>query len=402
MRFSGPSNRQDAPAPRPQASVKTESINTSNPAIPVSIRPTAPLPLPTACVDVNLVGEFAPADTPQGRANAKRDPINQPRWPVILDQVSVGEVMRRENEINRTGKNAGNQHGSEYTLDTFVYGHRASGFYLVDVPISLLNHQHDPDAPDFVEPHPDTNARIDGYATLDSDPPPILITYAPRGGPTRHNRTRAFVANGNHRVEASRRAGRESIEAFIPIEDYDFWISTVLPNIVLKNRIHVTETAEFKAWFAGSKVVDAAGRPLRCYHGTGSTKITEFLPEGGDPESGEKVLALFRKARENNEPFGYLNFRSGTFFSPHPEYAGNYTAENTGVMFLVFIKAVNPVRYDQRTHKVTLDDPMKTPDVLFMVDGDAINEIAVIDPTQVKSAIGNCGYFDPNNPDIRA
>ena len=158
-----------------------------------------------------------------------------------------------------------------------------------------------------------------------------------------------------------------------------------------------TETPEFKKWFGDSKVVDENGKPLVVYHGTASTDITEFKPQG---DNAEKALALFRKAMKRNERFGYMNFRSGSFFSPHPDYAGNYTAEDTGVMYPVYIKAENPIYFDQRTSNVTGVDPNKTPDALIMMDGDVINEVAVIDPKQVKSATGNRGTFDPNDPNI--
>jgi hypothetical protein len=162
-----------------------------------------------------------------------------------------------------------------------------------------------------------------------------------------------------------------------------------------------TEAPEFKAWFGSSKVVDSDGKPLVVYHGTASTGIESFMPHDRDGNQSQAVVDFYRKAKENNDRFGYMNFRAGTFFSPHPEYAGNYTAENTGVMYPVYIKAENPIYFDQRTGKVTGVDPNKTPDALMMMDGDTINEVAVIDPLQVKSAIGNHGPFDPSNPDIR-
>lgn len=160
---------------------------------------------------------------------------------------------------------------------------------------------------------------------------------------------------------------------------------------------------EFKAWFKDSKVVDENGDPLVVYHGTTQTDITKFLPNGGDIELGKKTLALFRKATKNNTTFGYMNFRSGTFFSPDPEYAGHYTAENTGLMYPVYIKAENPVYFDHKaTPKARILNPGKTADALFMMDGDKINEVAVIEPTQVKSASANAGAFDSNNPVITA
>jgi hypothetical protein len=162
-----------------------------------------------------------------------------------------------------------------------------------------------------------------------------------------------------------------------------------------------TQTPAFKKWFGDSKVVDDQGKPLVVYHGTASTDITQFLPEGGGDGRWQRALEHFKNAQRKNERYGYMNFRSGSFFSPEPEYAGNYTGEGGGVMYPAYIRAENPIYFDQRTRKVTGIDPNKTPDALIMHDGGKVNEVAVIDPTQVKSAIGNNGDFDGTNPDIR-
>jgi hypothetical protein len=182
---------------------------------------------------------------------------------------------------------------------------------------------------------------------------------------------------------AARAQKRALVEAGIPIKE--------------SYSLTQTTSKEFKDWFGESKIVDGNNNPLIVYHGTASTAITEFRPQG---EMGQKTLSLFKDALKNNEIFGYMNFRGGMFFSPNPQYANNYTAENTGVMYPAYIRALNPVYMDQVTGKVTATDFTKTPDALIMRDGDTINEIAVIDPTQIKSAIGNKGTFDPSNPDI--
>lgn len=162
-----------------------------------------------------------------------------------------------------------------------------------------------------------------------------------------------------------------------------------------------TETEAFKRWFGDSKVVDADGKPLVVYHGTMTQDITEFRPAGGRDGEWQEALAHFKKAQTNNERYGYMGFRSGSFFSPKPEYAENYTGENQGLMYPVYIKAENPIYWDQVTRKVHGVDPDKTPDALILHTNGDINEIAVIDPLQVKSATGNNGDFDPGNADIR-
>lgn len=157
----------------------------------------------------------------------------------------------------------------------------------------------------------------------------------------------------------------------------------------------------FWKWFGDSKVVDAGGRPLVVYHGTASTDITEFRPRGGRNGEWQDALSRFKAARVSNARVGYMAFRDGSFFSPKADYAGNYTREGKGVMYPVYVKAENPVFFNQvKRGDVTGVDAKKTPDALIMhTDGD-VNEVAVIDPTQIKSAIGNSGEFDPANPNI--
>ena len=168
-----------------------------------------------------------------------------------------------------------------------------------------------------------------------------------------------------------------------------------------EKKLSQTKTKAFKDWFGDSKVVDENGEPLVVYHGTTFTDITEFLPEGGS-ESSQEILKFYRDKKSNNEKFGRVVFRKGTFFSPKPEYAGSYTAENTGVMYPVYIKAENPIYFDSGTKQVSGVDPDKTADALILTADGEINEIAVLDPVQVKSAIGNRGTFDPTDPNILA
>jgi hypothetical protein len=142
-----------------------------------------------------------------------------------------------------------------------------------------------------------------------------------------------------------------------------------------------------------SKVVDENGEPMVVYHGTNAS-FESFAIDG-------RVLGNFRKAKMENKPFGYMEFRSGAFFSPDPEYAGHYTGENTGNIYPIFIHAANPVKKDQVTGEVSLTHRGRTPDALVMSDNGVMMEIAVIDPNQIKSATANVGTFSGDTGDIR-
>lgn len=139
-----------------------------------------------------------------------------------------------------------------------------------------------------------------------------------------------------------------------------------------------TQTEAFKRWFKDSKVVDADGKPLVVYHGTHSS-FTEFKP---------------------NDALG-----GGMFFSPSPEEAGAFTGATGSNIMPVYLSAqkVWPkiVRsYDEvkaiRAAKSKGYDAIRVRD-----DQNGVVNWVVFDPTQVKSAIGNNGNFDPANADIR-
>lgn len=154
----------------------------------------------------------------------------------------------------------------------------------------------------------------------------------------------------------------------------------------------------FKDWFGDSKVVDSKGNPLVVYHGTSYGNIQSFTPKGGR-EEGENILSAFRDAKNNDKQFAGIRFRSGSYFSPDPNYAGNYANDNKGSIYPVYIKSENPLYFDVNTKEVRITDESKTADSFIMIDDGKITEIAVIDPTQVKS-IFNKGTFDINSDDI--
>jgi len=70
----------------------------------------------------------------------------------------------------------------------------------------------------------------------------------------------------------------------------------------------VTESPSFKRWFAGSKIVDGSGAPLKVYHGTGAD-IDEFK---------------YEFANRGRDQFG-----SGFYFTPDPTAASGYASERT-------------------------------------------------------------------------
>lgn len=189
------------------------------------------------------------------------------------------------------------------------------------------------------------------------------------------------------------------------------------------------QTPEFKRWFGGSKVVDAEGKPLVVYHGTGVNVggRGEFI--SGDFSAFDADLS--GKSSKTGAPSGTF------FFTDNPEVASSYTVqwrgdfsdklkENANVM-PVYIALKNPLKVSARGENWR--------EILYKGEYRDVNEIAKLakesgkydgvivtrvkdhgvgktsgapsttyiafDPKQIKSAIGNTGAFDPNNPDIR-
>ena len=124
-----------------------------------------------------------------------------------------------------------------------------------------------------------------------------------------------------------------------------------------------TKSPAFKRWFGDSKVVDADGKPLMVYHYSPSdnrSSIAERGLIGSDATSpgGDRVL-----------------FVSDTY-KPQP--------------------GMDAYAIDASDLSLHPDETTEAPDGerWFAVYGD-------ISTTQIKSAIGNNGQFDPANPDIR-
>ena len=186
-------------------------------------------------------------------------------------------------------------------------------------------------------------------------------------------------------------------------------------------------TDAFRKWFGDSKIVGEDGKPLVVYHGTGADFGTfksaqspvsgayhgkGFYFANADTASayaGEENANVMPVYLRMENPFmGELTAQDiDTLRAKMPEFAAAYDAfmqesggeytpsiERLGVLSgnrNEFIqKALKTAGYDGRIVKFG-DAPLT----------DAETEFVVFEPTQIKSAIGNTGAFDINNPDIR-
>ena len=160
-----------------------------------------------------------------------------------------------------------------------------------------------------------------------------------------------------------------------------------------------TDTPEFKRWFGDSKVVDASGNPMVVYHGT----------------SKDKPFSSFTRNAQ------------GTWFTSDPEAAssyattndsqkvvyedGRYVSKNTSAqVFPVYLSIKNPLKVEgevlkkwQASVNYRAANKMLVGDAKYRgYDGLMFGEgvFVAFEPTQIKSAIGNKGTFDPKDSNI--
>lgn len=155
------------------------------------------------------------------------------------------------------------------------------------------------------------------------------------------------------------------------------------------------QTPEFKRWFGDSKVVDANGKPLVVYHGTTAdfeAFSNEFVGEGN----------------------GLSDLGDGFYFTDRPDAASQYAKGDGGQVMPVYLAMKNPATNEVLSHddvQEAMDDGMgftsvqevleeKGFDGIIYTHKDGAKEYVVFRPEQVKSAIGNRGTFDPNEPSI--
>lgn len=171
----------------------------------------------------------------------------------------------------------------------------------------------------------------------------------------------------------------------------------------------LTKTPEFKKWFGDSTVVDADGKPLVVYHGTGGDFSTFDRSRTGQNFVASTLGFYFTNAAK---PHFEKGFGLGSTAS---EYAAN--AGGTPTVMPVYLSIKNPLvlddaggwggaamAVDKRQSDIARWAKAGDHDgvVVFDKTGEDLERIFIaFKPEQIKSAIGNSGDFNPSNPDIR-
>ncbi|SFF33640.1 hypothetical protein, partial [Paracidovorax wautersii] len=149
----------------------------------------------------------------------------------------------------------------------------------------------------------------------------------------------------------------------------------------------------FDRWFADSKVVDAQGQPLTVYHGT----TADFTRFELDQELGQSDGFFFAGPESTFYVEGYVNH---LLDGPRRTMPVHLSLQNPKVVESSWDgdTFANPDFENEQIAKAKLEGH----DGVIFVEREAGDRFFVaFHPEQIKSAIGNCGTYDPNDPDIR-
>lgn len=230
-------------------------------------------------------------------------------------------------------------------------------------------------------------------------------------------------------------------------------------------RLSAPNTKNFRSWFGKSKIVNADGTPKVMYHGTarditafrakqaGAIFVTpeprfassfadysldymvdhyeDFLSaadiKGALDRAGEKLEAQFSSREEAAPQMKELADNPQNFIEFRDEVE-SLLETNRNIM-PVYVKAEKPFDYDVAAHAnavsveagltrgernmlamgvwSTIENPKVQAAIRklgfdsFYITEAGVKNLAVYEPTQIKSAIGNNGEYDGTNPDIR-
>jgi hypothetical protein len=159
----------------------------------------------------------------------------------------------------------------------------------------------------------------------------------------------------------------------------------------------------FKAWFGDSKVVDQNGEPLVMYHGTAedfsvfSSKRGRLIYFARDPETAEMFAYASAEGTDGDASILPVYLSVQNLFDPeNSEHLAQITY-STARRELASGMFGDVERHQKWIAAAGFDGVLvKETPATDLADRD----IAVFKPEQIKSAIGNRGTFNPNDPNI--
>lgn len=173
---------------------------------------------------------------------------------------------------------------------------------------------------------------------------------------------------------------------------------------------NLTETPAFKKWFGESKVVDEEGKPLVVYHGT-PNQFTAFDP-----------AAIGNNFAADERGFFFISTRA--MAERYARSDANGMPSEGGQVIAAFVSLQKPLIVDGAFLQSEGMDPIgkrddaisfwdtyqgliwewvddrKADGVILVDDSTGEKMVVATKPTQIKSATGNRGTFNPRSPDI--
>jgi len=168
----------------------------------------------------------------------------------------------------------------------------------------------------------------------------------------------------------------------------------------------ITDNQAFQKWFAGSKVIDSNSEPLRVYHGTASD-FDEFLPSKAKDLEGRRLEMGAGKNKFYFTNSGYAAGLAAMWAAQSKDRPGSQP--NVMPVYLSIKKPISSADWSEQVYHLiekgkTRDQAIALVDKKVKREGyDGIQCLggwAAFYPSQVKSAIGNKGTFNPSSNKI--
>lgn len=243
------------------------------------------------------------------------------------------------------------------------------------------------------------------------------------------------IEDAKQKLQSARRAVGDLSYNYVIFNDADITITEENGepvSLATYSMGRITETPEFKNWFGDSKVVDENGEPLVVYHGgqfnetvdpvmrgTLKSRHLYFTPDislaqSYSPEIGinPRVTSAYLSLQNPYDPQNAEHLRSKwvqdwiDFWREEEGWVDRETGkEMSDAEVLQMIEDVRLYEYDAEGSRERWNDFLGTAedhhDGFYGFDPTDRGIIAVaFTPTQIKSATGNRGTFDPNDPRI--
>ena len=210
---------------------------------------------------------------------------------------------------------------------------------------------------------------------------------------------------------------------------------------ILQEHKQQTLTPEFRSWFGRSMMVDPAGNPIKLYHGTRGTfdvfNLGEFgkygpgiylsasrdnaggfatgRHRGHDADGGSSVMPLYVRLVNpliliESDAGPRINTISGELTPGHEALQEKLSTLSSAVEYMggrgnEFSREVRSLGHDGIIVDLSgyLEDPAVAADMVssgITREELAMAEVIIFDPRQLKSALGNTGTYDPEDPSI--